>query len=501
MPGPGGTRESRSYLWPVISVAFAAFLARLNNYTVNVSLPSIARSFDVGTSQVSGVTVYYLLVITCTLLVVGRLGDRIGLKRIFVSGYGVFIVGSLLCGLSRSLAMLIAFRCVQAAGAAMLLALSFAIVAKSVPRAHLGQAFGITNTSAALGVAAGAPLGGLLAGYLSWHWVFLLNVPVALAGMVVSWRMVPSDRRRPPTATAPVRDAPDSDGGDPAAEPGRLPRFDYLGAALSAAGLVSLVYALNTGSRAGWTSARTLALLATGVVALTAFVWRETRTESPLLDLRLLRDIRFSFALLGALVAYMYIAGNAFLMPFYLQFVHLLNPQQTGLVLLTYSLTYVFLSPVAGRLSDTHDPGRLCTLGMLSAAACAFVFAYTLRLSGLATVFVYLGWMGLSFVLFLSPNNNLVMRGAPEKQLGSISALFNTATNLGNVLGVCVFELIFAMALPGLASGGTAGLAQAPVGSLVSGFSGAYVLGGGLCLLGVGLSILGGKDRRRQVLS
>ena len=219
-----------------------------------------------------------------------------------------------------------------------------------------------------------------------------------------------------------------------------------------------------------------------GVVALGLFVWRETRTESPLLDLRLLRDIRFSFALLGALVAYMYIAGNAFLMPFYLQFVHRLNPQQTGLVLLTYSLTYVFLSPVAGRLSDTHDPGRLCTLGMLSAAACAFVFGYTLRLSGLATVFVYLGWMGLSFVLFLSPNNNLVMRRAPEKQLGSVSALFNTATNLGSVLGVCVFELVFSLALPGLAQlGRQAGRSLA--GDVAPG-SRALVLGGAVCLAG-----------------
>jgi EmrB/QacA subfamily drug resistance transporter len=464
------------FLWPVISVAFAAFLARLNSYTVNVSLPSIARAFGVDTSQVSGVTVYYLLVITCALLVVGRLGDRSGLKRIFVAGYAVFLAGSLLCGLSNSLAMLIAFRSLQAGGAAMLLALSFAIVARSVPRARLGQAFGITNTSAALGVAAGAPLGGIVAGYLSWHWVFLLNVPVALVGMVVSWRKIPDDA--PPERVDGIR-----------------PRFDVLGSVLSVAGLAPLVYALNTGGRSGWTSPLVLGLLSAAAVALALFVWRETRADNPLLDLRLLRSLRFSSALLAALVAYMYIAGNAFLMPFYLQLAHGLNPQKTGLVLLSYSLTYVFLSPVAGRQSDKRDPGRLCVLGMLSAAACAFTFVFTLRLSALVAVFAYLLWMGLSFVLFLSPNNNLVMRLAPETQLGSVSSLFNTASNLGSILGVCAFELVFSAGLATGESVRTADLTTLPRAALLGGFSAAYILGGALCLLAMGLSTLGVRRR------
>jgi hypothetical protein len=225
---PANVERSRGYLWAVISVAFAAFLTRLNGYTVNVSLPTIARSFNVGTAKVSGVTIYYLLTITTALLVIGRLGDRIGLKRIFVSGYAVFVLGSLLCGLSKNLPMLIAFRCVQGGGAAMLLALSFAIVARAVPKERLGWAFGIMSTSAALGVAAGAPLGGLLAGYVSWRWVFLLNVPVALAAMVVSWQALPADdgRRRAGQHPADGPGGPSDQGG---ASSNRRPPFDILG--------------------------------------------------------------------------------------------------------------------------------------------------------------------------------------------------------------------------------------------------------------------------------
>ena len=218
----------------VISVAFSSFMARLNNYTVNVSLPTISHDFNIGTGEASRVVMSYLLIITSSLLLFGKLADRVGLKRIFIIGYIVFVAGSLLCGISRGIDTLIGARFVQGIGSAMLLATSFAIISKFIPPDRTGWAFGITSTASALGVATGAPVGGLITGYLSWHWVFLINVPIGIIAFIIASKKIPDER--PQTKTS------------------ELERFDFLGAVLSFLGLAILLRAFNMGKELGWGS-------------------------------------------------------------------------------------------------------------------------------------------------------------------------------------------------------------------------------------------------------
>ncbi len=446
-------------------------MARLNSYTVNISLPTIAQFFHVNIGEVSRIITFYLLVITGTLLLFGRLGDRIGLKKIFIIGYIVFVSGSFLCGLSMNADMLVSSRCIQGLGGSMLLATSFAIISRFIPSDRLGWAFGITSTSSALGVATGAPLGGIITGYLSWHWIFLINVPVGIIAIFMAIRNIPDDSRTRETRLE------------------KKERFDIPGTFLSFAGLITLVYALDISKKMGWGSLQTLTLVAAAVLLLFIFVMWEKRCKAPLLDPGMFRNKGFTFALLATFMAFMLIAGNAFLLPFYLEIVKGLNSAQSGMALLTYSLIYVFLSSSAGRLADKVNPALLCTIAMISAALCAFTFSWTLRLNGLIPVFLFLVWLGLSYVIFFSPNNTQVMKLAPQGSQGVASGLFNTTTNLAMVFGVSLFELTFSSSLPGMAKG-AGSLARVPEAMLIKGFHNAYIVGGIICVAGMIFSLL-----------
>ena len=200
----------------VASVAVAVFMARLDIYVVNISLPTVARRFDVGTSAVSWVTMSYLLVSCGTMMLVGRIADGAGPRRLFITGYAIFTGGSLLCGLSPSLGLLVFFRCVQGLGGAILVIMTYTVVSRFLPPATVGGAMGILATCGALGIAVGSPLGGLLTESLSWRWVYFVNVPVGIAAMLLASRAIPSGV------------GPDGRG---AGAGGRGARLDYPGAA------------------------------------------------------------------------------------------------------------------------------------------------------------------------------------------------------------------------------------------------------------------------------
>lgn len=462
----------------MISVAFSSFLVRLNNYMVNVSLPTITRSFGISSSDASQILSSYLLIITTMLLLFGKLGDRIGLKRVFIGGYAVFTLGSLLCGFSNNFTMLIISRLVQGVGASMLLAVSFALISHLLPAEKTGWAFGITSTASALGVATGAPVGGLVTGYLAWNWTFFINVPVGIAAIVIGMRCIPGTRTT-----------------GRAARQGKSQAFDLTGAVLSFAGLGFLIWGINRVEERGL-SPVVVGCLGLAAILIVVFIWWEMRHPDPLLDMRLFSRPKYTFALIATFFAYMLISGNGLLLPFYLDIVKGLNAQQTGMVLIAYSVIYVALSPVAGRLSDRVNPALLCTIATLSATACVLTFAFSLYRSGYAAVFVYLVWLALSFVFFFSPNNNQVMTYAPPDKRGVSSGLFNTMNNLGMVIGVTVIEAIFALGV----SGENASIGGLTAASALPGFHDAYLAGGLCCFIAFIFSVLGKTAGRPGVL-
>ena len=421
--------DPRRQRWLLATVALGGFIINLDSCIVNVSLPTIARYFGVGTSAASAVTLAYLLVLTSTLLIFGKLGDTIGLKKVFLGGYFFFTLGSLLCGLSSTLLLLIISRCIQGVGGAMMFAIGPTLIPRYLPKDVRGRAFGVVVTTMALGLTLGAPLGGFITDFMSWKWIFLVNVPVGAVAMWLTYRVLPGDR----VGTAGL---------------GSCVAFDLAGSALSFLSIVALVFGLNQGEEMGWHSPLILICFVLSLFFFCLLIWRERRIPSPLVDLAIFRNPGIAFAGWVNLLAFMVMTGANFLVPFYLAGVKSLRPGQTGMILLLYSLAYAVLSLFMGRLSDRIKPRILCCAGMLSvAAACAF-FALTLGWRGLVPVMVFMTWLGVSYATFTPPFNNLIMGLAPAEELGEVSGVFKTMTNLSYLLGVSIFEMLFALGVP-----------------------------------------------------
>lgn len=444
----------------LINVCLAAFMATLDSYIVNISLPTIAASFGVGTGGGSAVILAYVLFLAGTLLVFGKLCDRHP-GAVFVGGYAVFTLGSLLCGISPTLWTLVGARAIQGIGGAMLTVSAYALVPRLAPPDRTGEAFGMLATAAALGLTLGPPVGGFLTGYLGWHWIFLVNVPVGLVAIVLSSRSMP-----PPRVV----------GGSP---------FDLAGAVWSFLCMAATVVALNRGSGTGLSPSAVTFTAFLVPVFFALFVLAERRATDPLVDTALLRVRGFVVATLATVTIYLLLAGHNFLIPFYLNLVCGLDPQTSGLVLMVYSLVYLGTTHLTGRAADRLGPGRLCLAGSCSAVLACGVFAATLSRPGLGPVVLFLAWLAVSYGLFVPPNSKIVMGLAPPEHRGAASGFFSLVSRVSLLLGVCMFELLFSMAMP---ASGSLATAHPPRDLLVEGFRHAYAAGGVCALVGVGLS-------------
>ena len=248
-------------------LALSTFMASLDSTIVNISLPAIAASFGVSLSMVSWVAMSYLLVLSGLLLAFGKLGDMKGFRKIFIAGFAVFTVGSLLCGLSFSIGSLIGSRFIQGIGAAALEAIGPAMVAIYLPREIRGKALGILATVISVGIAAGPIIGGFLTQYASWHWIFFINVPIGICAVILGIRCIPVDR-------VPAKSGP----------------FDYPGAIIFFFALAALLWPVDEGLTLGWTSPAILGSFGISAVLWVLFILRETRSRDPLCDFALFRN-------------------------------------------------------------------------------------------------------------------------------------------------------------------------------------------------------------------
>jgi EmrB/QacA subfamily drug resistance transporter len=265
-------QDSNHKWWVLLAVGIGTFMTALDGSVVNTILPVLRRSLNSDVAGVEWVVTVYLLTLSGLLLSFGRLGDLRGHKTIYLSGFGLFVISSALCGLVASVEMLVIFRITQAVGGAMLAANSPAILTKNFPARQRGQALGLQATMTYLGLTVGPSLGGWLANRFGWQAVFYINVPVGVLAVWVSLRFIPYDTPEKVTE-----------------------RFDLPGAFVFIVGLVALLLALNQGHNWGWTSPLILGLLAAAALLLVAFGFIETRSPAPMQDFSLFRRSLFSF--------------------------------------------------------------------------------------------------------------------------------------------------------------------------------------------------------------
>lgn len=429
-------------------------MSALDASVVNTVLPVIRQTFGADVATVEWVVTAYLLVVSGLLLSFGRLGDLRGHKRVYTAGFAVFIVSSVLCGLSPTPLALIASRALQAIGGAMLFANSPAIVTKNFPTHKRGQALGVTATMTYLGLTTGPPLGGFLTSAYSWRAVFYINVPIGIAALLLTWRFVPSDS------------------GERQRE-----RFDLLGAATFMLGLVLLLLALNQGHAWGWTSAAILGLLVVALAVLAAFVVIEKRVSSPMLDLTLFERPVFSAATASAVLNYIAVYSIVFLMPFYLIQGRGLSPAKAGALFVVQSVTMAIVAPLSGTLSDRIGSRLPAAVGMMTLAAGLLLLSRLGPNTPLAYVAAMLFVSGLGTGIFVSPNNSALMGAAPLGRQGIAAGILAEARNVGMVLGVGLSGAIFTSILGTRAIAGSQEALVAAIDTSFLVVAGAAVLG------------------------
>ena len=408
--------------WSVFAVvAIGVLMATLDSSIVNISLPTLARSFA---RPINGalewVVIAYLLVIVALLLTAGRLGDMFGRKPIWQAGLGVFTLGSALCGVSSSIAALIAARALQGVGAALLMALSPALLTAAFPAAERGRALGMNALTVAVGVSAGPPLGGVITDRLSWRWIFFINVPLGVLGIALAARVL----RRPLARVA--------------------ARFDLLGAALLALALASLTGALSFAHELGYRSPILLGAVLLGAGALWALVAHERAAVAPIIDLRLLENRAFRSALSSLVLSFLALFGVAFLTPFYLEQLRQLSTEQSGLMMLAYPLVIAVVSPFTGALSDRIGSRLLAPLGLGLAAVALFLLGLIGEHTPLGWVAATLSLGGLSQALFQPANNSALLGAAPRDRQGLAGGLLATGRVLGQSLSIALAGAVFA---------------------------------------------------------
>ena len=265
---PASIRDSPRAHWYVVgTVCIGAFMGQLDASIVTLALPSLGRDLHASLGGVEWVALAYLLVLVATVATVGRIADAVGRKLLYVYGFAVFTIGSALCGLAPTLAVLIAARVLQAVGAAMLQANSIALIAEAMPRPLLGRGVGMQGTAQALGLALGPAIGGVLLALGGWRLIFLVNLPAGAIGLALGWFLLPRSRSRRPAE-----------------------RADLLGAVLLALGAAGPLVYLSLANDLGYAEPLLLGALAAGVLATAAFVRRERRIDAPLIDLSILRE-------------------------------------------------------------------------------------------------------------------------------------------------------------------------------------------------------------------
>jgi EmrB/QacA subfamily drug resistance transporter len=443
------TPENKKW-WTLGAVSVGLFMIMLDNTVVNVALPSIRNSLGMSIEGLELVVAGYALTFAAFMLIGGKLADFIGRRLVFLIGLAIFTGASLACGLAPSGGFLIGARVVQGLGGALMNPATLSIITATFAPRERGKAIGIWAGVSAMALAIGPLVGGLLTEHVNWNWIFFINVPVGIAGLLVSRLFIDESR-------------------DTSAEQ----RLDVPGLASSALGLFSLTYAFIEANNYGWTSARILGAFAVAVVALVAFVLLERHQRTPMLDLSLFRNRTFAGANSAMLFVGLAMFGTFFYVSLYMQNVLGYSPIEAGASFLPMTILVIVIAPRAGALTDSVGSRWLVGGGMSLLAVMLFYYStlgahesFWKLLPGLL-----LGGAGMGMTM--TPVTAAAMSAVPVDKAGVGSAVLNSARQVGGSLGIAVMGSIVAGAA-----------------NYLTGFHDALRVGALLCLTGATVAVL-----------
>lgn len=398
--------------------AFASFLTPFMGSSVNLALPSIGDEFNLNAVTLNWIVSSYMLTTSILLLPAGRMGDMLGRRKIFTAGMIVFTLSMILLAFTPGIRWLIGARILQGVGGAMMFGTNMAILTSVFPQGERGRAMGINVTAVYLGLASGPFLGGILTRYLGWRSIFAFLVPMGIISLILI-----QTRMKKEWAEA------------------KGESFDWTGAVVYGLAMAALIFGFSKlPSAKGWL------ITGAGLVLMPLFVLREKRAVHPLFDITLITGNRvFAFSSLAALIHYAATSAIGFFLSLFLQYIKDLGPRDAGFVLMSWPVTMALISPIAGKLSDNHNPGVLASIGMAISAIGLVLLCFLTEQTSVVFIVVILVIMGAGFSLFSSPNSNAIMSSVEKRQLGNASGMLGTMRNVGQTFSMAIALMLLAL--------------------------------------------------------
>jgi len=453
--------------WAILLVILPmTFMTTLDSSIVNVALPTMARELGTTMAGIEWVVTSYLITICALILLFGRFGDVIGKSRVFRFGIAVFTIGSLLCGLSNTLVMLIISRIIQAIGAAAAMATNQGIITETFPPSERGRALGLTGTAVALGTMVGPTLGGLIVSVAPWEFIFLINIPI---GIIVYIAVI---------KTLSFRKTED-----------KVP-FDIKGTILFMLAIVLLFCSINFGQSIGFTNLIIVGALVLSVLFLIIFIKVEDKIKIPMLDISIFKNRLFSLSIFCGFTSFISIGAINIILPFYLQDVLKLGPSVAGLMMTVSPIVLAVVAPVSGYLSDKVGSEKISALGLSIMTLGIFSLILFKESTPLLIVGVLIGSVSLGSGIFQSPNNSLIMSTVDKSKLGVAGSINGLIRNLGMTTGIALSTSLLYSLMSSKIGYKVSGYIEGRADIFIYAMRFVFVGIGSVCLIGAILTIL-----------
>jgi EmrB/QacA subfamily drug resistance transporter len=459
---PKSAQRIPSIRWALASLSLSMLLSSLGTSIANVGLPTLAQVFNASFQEVQWIVLAYLLAITTLIVSVGRLADIAGRRRLLLAGIILFTMASGLSGAAPTLWLLIVARAIQGLGAAIMMALTMAFVGEMVTKAKTGSAMGLLGTMSAIGTALGPSLGGVLISGSGWRAIFFVNVPLGILALVLTYRCLPVDIRRPKTDRA---------------------GFDTVGTLLLASALAAYALAMTIGR--GSFGTLNITLLFAAVLAGCLFVVVEARAASPLIRLTMFRDPALSASLVISALVSTVVMATLVVGPFYLSRALDLDAAVVGFVMSIGPIISALSGVLAGRIVDRFGAPFTVIVGLVEMAAGSIALSVLPAVSGIAGYIAAIAILTPGYQLFQAANNTAVMMDVNPGQRGVMSGMLNLSRNLGLITGASVMGAVFALA------SATSDLTAAPAQAVATGMQITFAVATGLIVVALAIAVGG----------
>ncbi|MGV8905741.1 MAG: DHA2 family efflux MFS transporter permease subunit [Acetobacterium sp.] len=412
------SQQQQRWVIPILISLIGGFMSILDSSIVNVAIAPMMSVFDTTSDHIQWVVTVYMLALGVVIPFAGWAGNKFGYKNLYIFAMIIFTFGSFLCSISWSVNALIISRIIQALGGGLLMPTMMTLVKKIVPEDSFGTAMGIVGVALLIAPALGPTIGGYLVEYVGWHWIFTINIPIGIIGILLAFFFLPTFEK---------------------IEVGKL---DFVGAITIVTMLFSLLLALSKGSDWGWTSSKIILLLLLSLITFCIFLYFEVTIKHPLLNLRLFKYSNFTFANITTMITTVGLFSGIFFVPLFLQTIKGLGALETGLLMLPGALASGILMPVVGKLYDHYGPKPLAIFGIISLSLTTFLLHNINLETSNNTIIFWMILRGVGMAFAAVSAQAAALDSVSQLEVGDASAISNIVSRISASFGIAILTSI-----------------------------------------------------------